>query len=105
MTRQVFEIPLSARSQRCSVTLLNVNYQLAVQWRAAAGQWVLDLLDASGNPVVQGLPLVTGSDLLGQFGHLGIGGALVVMLDSGAGDAVTFDNLGTNAHLRFVVER
>lgn len=105
MSRQVFEIPLSARSQRCNVTLLNVNYQLSLQWRAAASQWVLDIADASGNPVVQGLPLVTGADLLGQYAYLGIGGALVVMLDNGAGDAVTFDNLGTSAHLRFVVSQ
>lgn len=104
MSRQVFEIPLSARSQRCTVTLLNVTYNMAIQWRASAGQWVLDFNDASGKPVIQGLPLVTGSDLLGQYRHLGIGGSLVVMLDSGAGDAVTFNNLGTSAHLRFVVE-
>ena len=104
MSRQVFEIPLSASSQRCTVTLLNVGYQLAVQWRAATEQWALDIADAAGNPVAQGLPLVTGADLLGQFAHLGIGGALVVMLDSGAGDAVTFENLGTSAHLRFVVD-
>lgn len=103
MSRQVFEIPLSARSQRCKVTLLNVVYNLAIQWRASAAQWVLDMSDASGNPVIQGLPLVTGADLLGQHKHLGIGGALVVMLDSGAGDSVTFDNLGSSAHLRFVV--
>jgi hypothetical protein len=64
---------------------------------------VLDIADASGAPVVSGLPLLPGVDLLGQYGHLGIGGALIVMLDSGAGDAVTFNNLGTSAHLRFVV--
>lgn len=103
MTQRFYEVPLSARTQRCTVTLLNVSYQLAITWRDAAGQWLLDIADAAGNALLQGLPLIPGTNLLGQHAHLGIGAGLLVMLDNGTDETVTFDNLGSTSHLRFVV--
>jgi hypothetical protein len=98
-----YEIPLLAQPQTLTVTLLGVVYQFLVQWNVPLQTWLLDISDSQGNPIVQGLALVTGVDILGQFQYLGIGGALIVQ--SSGGDplaAPTFDNLGTTALLFFI---
>lgn len=66
------------------------------------GGWVLDIADSANNPLVQGIPLVTGCDLLQQFGHLGIGGALWVLTDGDPMAVPTYHNLGSLSHLYFV---
>lgn len=98
-----FEIPLTAESQTFSVQLLGIAYQMTVQWRNnAQGGWVLDIADAAGTPIVSGIALVTGTDLLGQYAYLGIGGSLLVLNNAGGDDAPTFTDLGTDTHLVFV---
>lgn len=99
---KILEIPLSARNQIVTVVLLNVTYQLTLQWRKAAQTWFLDIADAAGTPLIQGLALVQGVNLLHQHQALGIGGGLLVTCDTGV-DAPTFENLGTTSHLLFVV--
>ena len=97
----VYEIPLSGKPQQVQVLLANVQYLLTFIWRAGVG-WVLDLADVNGNAIVQGIPLVTGTDLLGQYRYLGIGGSLVVNTDAAPNAVPTYDNLGTSSHLYFV---
>lgn len=98
-----YRIPLTPSPQTFTVALAGVEYQLTVRWNHAdeAG-WVLDidLPDGAGN-VVDGIPLVTGVDLLAPFAHLGIGGSLVVWSeDSDLPPAE--DNLGDGVDLFFV---
>lgn len=99
----VYEIPLTAGAQRFFVTLAGVQYQFSLYWRDAEnGGWILDIADTGGNAIVSGIPLVTGADLLAQYGYLGIKGTLQVQTD-GTPDAVpTYSNLGTASHLYFV---
>lgn len=98
-----YEIPLNpSQNQTVSAVLLNVTYRLTLQWREGAQCWFLDIADDAGDPLVQGIALVTGSNLLHQHQYLAIGGGLVVMCDTGT-DAPTFDNLGQSSHLLFVV--
>lgn len=98
-----YEIPLTAESQRFSIQLAGVVYQMTVQWRNnAQGGWVLDIADATGTPIISGMALVTGTDLLGQYAYLGIGGSLYVVNSSGGDDAPTFTDLGSTTHLVFV---
>ena len=79
-----YEIPLtSSKNQTISVVLLNITYRFTLQWREAVQTWFLDIADDSGNPLVQGLALVLGSNLLHQYQYLGIGGGLVVTCDTG----------------------
>lgn len=103
MAYNVYEIPLVAKPQRVQVLLSNIQYILTVMWRAGSG-WVMDIADQLGNPILQGVPLVTGTDLLGQYAHLGIGGSLVVSTDGDPDAVPTYDNLGTESHLYFVVK-
>jgi len=78
---------------------VNINYSVA--WNQAASCWVIDISDSSGNPLVQGIPLVCGADLLGQYGYLGLGGELIVQTDNSPDTPPTFTNLGASGHLYF----
>lgn len=107
----VSEIPLIPSSQSFGVLLNNVPKQIVADWRDVAsgalgdvsgtvsGGWMLDIADQSGSPIVQGLPMVTGSDLLDQLKYLGIGAKLVVQTSHDVDEVPTFDNLGVTSHL------
>ncbi|WP_069705192.1 phage baseplate plug family protein [Burkholderia seminalis] len=100
-----YEIPLTPDPQTFTITLRGVIYQLTVQYRAAGGTgWILDVADASGNLLVSGIPLVTGTDLLGQFGYLGFGGSLWVQGAASPDDVPTFDDLGVGSHVFWVTD-
>ena len=103
MTKSVYQIPLSAASQTIQVMIGQVQYQLTVQWRKFSG-WVLDIASTDGTPIISGIPLVTGTDLLGQYSHLGIGGSLLVATNADPDAVPTYENLGDASNLYFVVQ-
>lgn len=96
----LYEIPLSPAPQTFGITLGGQALIMTLQWReAGAACWLLDIADAAGNPMVAGIPLVTGHDLLEQYAYLGLGGALLVATDGDPDAMPTFDNLGVASHL------
>lgn len=97
-----FEIPLSPEPQRFSISLVGTTYQMAVHWCRPSNCWILDIATSDGEPLLSGVPLITGANLLSQFGYVGIPGALVVQTDHDADAVPTFDNLGKTGHLYFV---
>ena len=110
-----YEIPLTGAPQRFSSPLpiegsanLATAYTLTFQYRdadlAIAGGcgWTLDLADQGGTPIVCGIPLVTGVDLLAQYDYLNIGGHLVVSSAGNPPATPTFDTLGSGGHLYWV---
>lgn len=100
----VYEIPLSAANQSFQIQIGGIVYQLTLIWRDAdQGGWCLDIADSQQTPILSGVPLVTGVDLLAQYAYLGFGGKLVVFGDSDPLAAPTFANLGTTTRLYFVV--
>ena len=101
---EYFEIPLETGvPQQLSITLGGVDYQLTLKYRdAIEGGWVLDIADSIGTPIVQGIPLVTGTNLLEQYAHLGFNGRLWVQTVNDADAVPTFDNLGDGAKLYWV---
>lgn len=99
------EIPLAGIAERFSIALNGTTYQLTAQWRAAPlGGWFLDIADAEGVPIISGIAMVTGADLLAQYAYLGIaGGASLFILDVAGGDsAPAFGDLGTDTRLVLV---
>lgn len=100
---QINEIPLSPDNQQFRIQLASTTYTLRVIWRDAAG-WIMDVMDSGSTPILSGVPLVTGANLLQQYPELGINGALVVVCDNGAPDEPTKTNLGAFSHLAFVQE-
>lgn len=100
-----YEIPLTAIPQRFSITLSSVEYLLTLQYREAGGAgWVLDIADADGAALVSGIPLVTGTNLLEQYDHLGFGGRLWVQGGANPDDVPTFSDLGTASHVFWVTD-
>lgn len=98
-----YEVPLSASPQKLLIDLLGVTYSLTVRFNSASSLWYLDIADALGNPILVGIPLVTGCDLLEQYAHLGINGSLYAQTDGDLSAPPTSDNLGTSSHLYFAV--
>lgn len=97
------EIPLIAQNQTFNITLGGIAYSMAVNWRdapAGAGGWFLDLSD--GTNIVNGIALVTGVDLMEQYGYIDFPGQLWVQSDFDPSAVPTFDNLGSESHLYFV---
>lgn len=104
----VFRIPLLPTPQRFAITLVGVTYTLCFQFRnpysfdGSEGDWIMDIGDSMGNPMVCGIPLVTGADLLAQYAYLGFPGQLWIWTD-GVRDAVpSYLGLGLSSHLFFV---
>jgi len=109
MSGTVSEIPLSGTPQFFTIALAGATYQLVFTYRdapstcAGGGGWVMDINDYQGNPIAWHSSLVTGADLLAQFGYLNFGGQLWVKSDGVPDDVPTFADLGTGSHLYWVM--
>lgn len=94
-----YEIPLKPENQRLTVLIGETNYNLRVMWCAASETWVLDISDSNDVPILHGVNLVSGADLLSQHEHLGIG---VKMFCGSDGDLLRppgAADLGITSHL------
>lgn len=113
--QSAFEIPLTPEPQRFSIRLAGKDYRVTLRWfdppatLVDAGQpagWALDLADDSdaATPLLAGLPLVTGINLLEQYSYLGIGGALYIFTDGDSDAVPTLTSLGSESRLFFVTD-
>jgi hypothetical protein len=94
-----FEIPLSAEPETFTIALAGTTYGFTTTWNLPNASWIINISDASGNPIVSGIPMVTGADLLEQFGYLNFGFALVAQTDNSPDVVPTFATLGQTSHL------
>lgn len=102
MTATVYEIPVTpGKPQTFSTVFPNgQTYQLRLLYQFNDDDcWLIDISDASGNPLLCGVPLVTGVDLLAQFAYLGLGAMLWVSTDGDLAEPPHWWNLGATAHL------
>lgn len=98
-----FTVPLQAQPQTLTVALSGTTYVLSLSYRnTSGGGWVLDIANAAGNPILQGVPLVTGANLLRQYAYLGFVGALWVQTLDNPDAVPTFKNLGSDGLLFYV---
>ncbi|EJN3229173.1 hypothetical protein NPU24_001831 [Escherichia coli] len=96
------EIPLIADNQQFTITLAGVTYTVRVLWRDV--YWVMDLMTGPDSPFIAGIPLVTGVDLLAQYGYLSPGFKLFVVCDDPQQEYPTKSDPGTGSHLLVVTE-
>ncbi|MDE9528077.1 phage baseplate plug family protein [Xenorhabdus bovienii] len=97
---KIVEIPLQAENQQFDIQLGGVTYRMQLQWRGCAG-WILDIMQPNSEPIVMGIPLVFGVDILEQHRYLGFNGSLVFY----CGDLKNETNreeLGSSQRLYFV---
>lgn len=97
-----YTIPLTPEPQSFGITLSGKEYRLTVRWfDAPEAGWILDIQEPdNAGPIIMGIPLVAGYDLLGQYAYLGFGGELWVEGEL----PPTLDNLGSEVELVFIVE-
>ncbi len=98
-----YEIPLSPDPQQFNITLAGVEYKFLVTWNVVNTSWMINIADASGEPMVSSIPMVTGADLLEQYGYLGFGFQLVAQTDNAPDVVPTFEDLGSTGHLYAIV--
>lgn len=99
----IFQVPVQTTGQVFTITLSGVIYTFTLLYRNVdQGGWVLDIGDANNNPIVQGIPLVTGTDLLAQYVYLGFVGGLYVQTTTDPDAVPTFTNLSVDSQLYYV---
>lgn len=96
------EIPLTADNQEFSINIAGTTYRISIIWRDL--YWIMDLQNDRAEPVISGIPLVTGADLLAQYAHMNLGFKLVVVCDDNAQDYPTKTDLGGRSHLLVATE-
>ncbi|AUM27133.1 hypothetical protein BVD86_09640 [Acinetobacter pittii] len=87
----IYEIPLNNGNQKFNIRLGGVQYKFQLIYRVKS--WYLDIFDTAENPLIAGLPLVMGDNLLIQHQHI-IKGSLYV-LNTNEEESQTFGDLGT----------
>lgn len=109
MANSIFEIPLKVGvPQSFNSTLGGHRYSITIQYRDdPMGGWVIDIYDADTQaPVLTGIPMVTGVNLLEQYAYLGFGGGLWVQTSHhealNPDNVPTFENLGRDGLLYWV---
>ncbi|MDE1488577.1 hypothetical protein KKI90_21640 [Xenorhabdus bovienii] len=96
----IVEIPLQSENQQFDIQLGGINYRMQLQWRDCAG-WILDIMQANSDPLVTGIPLVFGVDILEQHRYLGFNGSLFFYCDNPQKETDRGD-LSSNNRLYFV---
>lgn len=100
-----FKIPLLGTPERFRITLSGIDYWIKVTYKNVTdGGWVMDISDSTGNSLVNGIPLVTGVNLLAQYPHLGFKGRMWIQTDYDPDAVPTFTNLGSSAKLFWVTD-
>lgn len=99
----VKEIPLTGSNQAFPIQINGNIYNFRLIFCQTQDQnacWLLDIADSNGNPLVTGIPLVTGCDLLGQYQYLGLG-VIMWCATPGSGIIPDFGTLGSLSHLYY----
>lgn len=90
-----YTIPLLTTNQKFNINLNGSSYKLQLIYRAS--KWFLDIFDAQNTPLICGLPLACGDNLLVQHQHI-ISGTLFVINDDEK-EIQRFSDLGKNITL------
>jgi len=100
-----YTLPLINTQQQLQIALGQTVYSLNVWWNSnpSSNCWMIDIADVNQKPIIGSIPMVTGVDLLGQYGYLNFGGELIVQSSFEADLIPTYENLGNGGYLYFVV--
>lgn len=80
-------IPLTSSPNQAFAVQLQVDgapltLNLGIRYSQMAGYWVMTISDASGNLLLDSMPMITGwfpaANILAQYGYLGIGSAFLL---------------------------
>ncbi len=95
----VYSIPLYSGAQQFQVSLENRTIQIRLIWREAeGGGWFMDLSETDGTPILAGLPLRCGYNLLEQYQYLGLG-KMMCLIDGDDSHEPTYEDMGSTLKL------
>ena len=98
----------SLPNQTYSVTIpgenRNITFIVTQSWNAQANYWVMGIYDKTVAPIVLGIPMLCGHDLLGQYAYLDIGSLYVENIGDPSIEEPDSENIGQNFELRWVLE-
>jgi hypothetical protein len=97
-----YVIPLVPANQEFDISLAGVSYHLRIKWNSFSAAWILYIEDSQQNPILSGVPMVTGCDLLEQYAYLNIGGAMVVQSTNDPTLVPNYASLGVTGNLFFI---
>lgn len=98
-----YEFPLRPEAQQIRIQLGDVDYVVRFGWGDTAdGGWFIDIADADAVPILRGLALTAGENVLQQFDYLGIAGEIRVQTDGDDLVEPTYANLGSNGKVLFI---
>jgi hypothetical protein len=102
MSRTVYSLPVKPYPVKFRTMVNDTDYWFATQYREAdeAG-WVLDILNANENPLIMGIALVSGLDLMWQYHHMALDFSLVMSCRENRGTP-TYESLGSQDELLLV---
>lgn len=91
----MIRIPLTKGAQRFSIMLGSSYCDISLIWRDAqeGGGWFMDIAKADGSAKACGIPVLPGSDLLGQIQHRGLG-HMYCTVNGRTDRAPTYDDMG-----------
>ena len=99
-----YEIPFRAQPQTFTIALAGVTYRLTTAWNIFSQCWTIDIATPDGTPIVSGIPIITGVDLLAQYAYLGIAGKLFVQSSGQVTKIPGFTDLGSDGQVFFVTD-
>lgn len=97
----LYRLPLQPVPQRFEIDFLGVTYVLSNRWNDEAAYWMLDWFDANGVPLVMGMPVVAGVNLLEPYASLPAG-TLAVITEGDPNASPTLLSLGTDSNLYYL---
>ncbi len=80
MTFLTFPVNITYPWYRFRVTLSQVVYTIALRYNTRMSRWIMDISDASGNPIQVGLPVLIQRDIAGQYVTIGLPPGLIFAL-------------------------
>ena len=99
----IYEFPLRPEAQQIQIALADIEYTVRFGWcDAPGGGWFIDMTDIDGTPLLRGLALTAGENVLQQFAYLGIPGEIRVETDGSDLVEPSYDNLGANGKVLFI---
>lgn len=97
------ELPLRQGPSIFSLSIKGRDFRFRFAYaNTEGGGWYVDIGETDGQPLVCGLPLTAGLNLLGQFGYLGLGFGLYVSVDGRPDEAPVYDDMGNGLHVKVV---
>ena len=99
--RQIYNVlPLTIDGEGHNIFVLGgVQLELVTRYNYTAQYWVLDVLDADSNPIINGLPMVPNVDILKPYPDVKALIGSLVLVEQNAGDYTSSSLLGANTQL------